>query len=279
MLGLEKGLREEGALGSAGIKREREKEGAQFPFPVVAEDKQSRDQKGEAVSECGPERSETVRPRFSSAITDGVLDIKHPKPRRSAQQEVDDYPICRSPVHGRLNIPWEKDPALAQDGTERPKDYNHFRIPIDDLEVSKPVNIGAVTNTNTQLPTPPDSLPSSVTTNQFYGGPRTAPPRMTYTPMAPSPGYTVASLPPARKKESTVGAEVTDDFVNGVMTYLSLDFDSVAVLYEEELALYTGVSEAQVKVDRKASVKKYIERWISENPEIGAGAGRKGGLW
>ena len=280
MIGLEKELREGGALGSAGIEHERETQETQFPFPVVAEVKQSSDQRGKVATESGPERSETLRPRLTSAITDGVLEIKHPQPRRSAQQqEVDDYPICRSPVHGKLNIPWKKDLVPAEDTTGGPKDFNQSRIPTDDLEVSKPVDIIALTNANTQLPTPPDSQPSSVKTNQFCGGPRTAPPRMAYTPMAPSPGYTVASLPPARKKEGATGNEVKDDFVNGVMTYLSLNFDSVAALYEEELALYTGISEAQVRADRKGSVKKYIERWVSENPEIAAGPGKKGGLW
>ncbi|RPB02413.1 hypothetical protein L873DRAFT_1826794 [Choiromyces venosus 120613-1] len=276
ILGLEKDLRKEGAIGSAGIKRERAKEEVEHPFPVVTEDKGSEDKKPKGATDGSgirSERSETVRPLFTSAITDGVLEIKHPQPRRASDgKAADDYPICHSPVHGKFTVPWGK----KEGQIEERGGFNNSRVPTDELDGPAPLNINT-TNVNTQLPTPPDSLPSSVSNKQFLGGPRTAPPRVIYTPMAPSPGYTVASLPPRRKDDNDV--EVTEEFINAVVTYLSLHFESIAAKYDTELALYTNTSEAQVKSDRRGAVRKYVERWITENPEMASGEGRKGGFW
>ena len=276
ILGLEKGLRKEGAIGSAGIKRERVKEEVECLFPVVTEGKGGEDKKPKVATDGSgirSERSETARPKFISAIVDGVLEIKHPQPRQASDgNAVDDYPICHSPVRGKFTVPWgTKEEQAGERGG-----FNISRIPTDELDGPTPLNIGT-TNMNAQLPTPPDSLPSSVSSKQFLGGPRTAPSRAIYSPMAPSPGYTVASLPPRRKGDSDV--EVTEEFVNAVMVYLSLNYESVAAKYDAELVLYTNTSEAQVKADRKGVVRKYIERWISENPEMASGEGRKGGFW
>ncbi|PWW73027.1 hypothetical protein C7212DRAFT_222318 [Tuber magnatum] len=276
ILGLEKDLQKEGAIGSAGIKRERAKEEVEYPFPVVTEDKWSGDKKSKVATDGSgirSERSETVRPKFTSAITDGVLEIKHPQPRQAFDEKAaDDYPICHSPVHGKFTVPWGK-----KDGqTEERGGFNHSHILTDESDGPAPLNI-STTNANAQLPTPPDSLPSSVSNKQFFGSPRSAPSRAIYTPMAPSPGYTVASLPPRRKGDNDV--EVTEEFVNALMVYLSLNYESIAARYDKELALYTNTSEAQVKADRKGVVRKYIERWISENPEMASGEGRKGGFW
>jgi len=276
ILGLEKGLRKEGAIGSAGIKRERVKEEVECLFPVVTEGKGGEDKKPKVATDGSgirSERSETARPKFISAIVDGVLEIKHPQPRQASDgNAVDDYPICYSPVRGKFTVLWgTKEEQAGERGG-----FNISRIPTDELDGPTPLNIGT-TNMNAQLPTPPDSLPSSVSSKQFLGGPRTAPSRAIYSPMAPSPGYTVASLPPRRKGDSDV--EVTEEFVNAVMVYLSLNYESVAAKYDAELVLYTNTSEAQVKADRKGVVRKYIERWISENPEMASGEGRKGGFW
>jgi len=276
ILGREKGLRKEGAIGSAGIKRERVNEEMECLFPVVAEGKGNEDKMPKVATDGSGirnERSETARPMLTSAIIDGVLEINHPQPRRASDgNAVDDYPICSSPVRGKFTVPWgTKEEQAGERGG-----FNISRIPTDELDGSTPLNI-STTNMNAQLPTPPDSLPSSVSSKQFLGGPRTAPSRAIYSPMAPSPGYTVASLPPRRKGESDV--EVTEEFVNAVMAYLSLNHESIAAKYDAELVLYTNTSEAQVKADRKGVVRKYIERWISENPEMASGEGRKGGFW
>ncbi|CUS12534.1 unnamed protein product [Tuber aestivum] len=276
ILGLGKDLLKEGVVGSAGIKRERTKEEVECPFPVVTEDKWSGDKRTKVATDASgirSERSETVRPKFTSAITDGVLEIKHPQPRRASDEKaVDDYPICHSPVHGKFAVPWGK----KEEQTEERGGFNSSRIPTDEFDGPAPLNIGTA-NVNTQLPTPPDSLPSSESNKQFLGGPRIAPSRVIYTPMAPSPGYTVASLPPRRKGDNDV--EVTEEFVNALMVYLSLNYESIAAKYDAELALYTNTSEAQVKADRKGVVRKYVERWVSENPEMASGEGRKGGFW
>ena len=270
------GLGKEGAIESAGIKRERAKEEVECPFPVVTEDKGSGDKRPKVATDGSgirSERSETARPKLTSAITDGVLEIKHPQPRQASDgNAVDDYPICHSPVRGKFTVPWgTKEEQAGERGG-----FNIARIPTDELDGPTPLNI-STTNMNTQLPTPPDSLPSSVSSKQFLGGPRTALSRAIYSPMAPSPGYTVASLPPRRKGENDV--EVTEEFVDAVMVYLSLNYESVAAKYDAELVLYTSTSEAQVKADRKGVVRKYIERWISENPEMASGESRKGGFW
>ncbi|KAG0130926.1 hypothetical protein HOY82DRAFT_350508 [Tuber indicum] len=276
ILSLEKGLQKQGAVGGAGIKREHAKEEVEYPFPVVTEDKGREDKKPKVATDGSgirSERSETVRPKFTSAITDGVLEIKHPQPRQASDERVtDDYPICHSPVHGKFTVPWGKKEELI----EERGGFDSSCIPTDELDGPPPLNISAM-NVNTQLPTPPDSLPSSVSGKQFLGGPRTTPSRVIYTPMAPSPGYTVASLPPRQKEDN--GVKVTEEFVNAVMVYLSLNYESIAAKYDAELAVYTDSSEAQVKADRKGVVRKYIERWISENPEMASGEGRKGGFW
>jgi len=111
------------------------------------------------------------------------------------------------------------------------------------------------------------------------GGIKSAPPRVSYAPMSPSPGYTVASLPPAKKQEHGDAAEIAEELVSGVMRYLSLGFENVGRKYDDELALYTGIPIELVRKDRRYVVKKYVERWVTENPEIENGEKKKGGLW
>jgi hypothetical protein len=96
-------------------------------------------------------------------------------------------------------------------------------------------------------------------------------------PAGPSPGYTVASLPPAKRRENTA-KEVTPDFIDDVYRYLGLQFENVAAKFDPELAIYTGVSIVVVKRNRRLALTKYCEKWVQENPDMEAGDTRKGGL-
>lgn len=294
ILGLERGLKKDGVLGTPGRKRERAKEESEYPFPSATEiedikvdDKQGRAGVAETSFAGGPrsESSETIRPRLTAINTDpGVFDVKQLK------QQQDDYPVCHSPVHSHFKVPaWEPEPAPLSLGNEYEgrsrKGHNNARIGTDELVMSKPIDI-TVNNANTQLPTPPDSfeLPTSsllspATAFSTAGGMKTAPARVSYAPMSPSPGYTVASLPPAKKQEHGDAAEIAEELVSGVMRYLSLEFENVGRKYDDELALYTGMPIELVRKDRKYAVKKYVERWVTENPEIESGERKKGGLW
>lgn len=299
ILGLERGLKKDGALGTAGRKRERAKEESEYPFPSVTtvediakdDDKQDRTEVTDPSSWGGPrsESSETIRPRLTAINTDpGAFE------QLKKQQEQEDYPICHSPVHSHFKVPeWKPEPeplSLDDEYQERGhKGHNNARIGTDELTMSKPIGISINNaNTNTQLPTPPDSLESSISNKSLLspaaafsvaGGIKTAPPRVSYAPMSPSPGYTVASLPPAKKQEHGNAAEIAEELTAGVMRYLSLDFDNVGRKYDDELALYTGIPMELVRKDRKYAVKKYVERWVIENPEIECGEKKKGGLW
>jgi len=93
-----------------------------------------------------------------------------------------------------------------------------------------------------------------------------------------SPGYTVASLPPSHKKVDPK-TEITPSFVDDVFRYLSLQYESVALKFDPELALYTGLSVEEVRKDRKRALGMYCHRWIDENPEFLTGEHVKGGLW
>lgn len=290
ILGLERGLKKNGALGTAGRERERAKEESEYPFPIVTEDVNKHDDKRirTEASDPGPstgarsESSETIRPRLTAINTDpGMLETKQ-------TEEEQDYPICHSPVYSRFKVPVpEPEPLfLDHEREEKPhKGFNNTRISTEDLAMAKPIGIAA-NKGNAQLPTPPDSLES--TTSKMLsptsalaiaGGPQTAPARVSYAPMSPSPGYTVASLPPAKKHDNVDAAEVAEELVYGVMRYLSLEFENVGRKYDDELSLYTGLSKELVRKDRKFAVKKYVERWVRENPEIECGEKKKGGLW
>lgn len=289
ILGLERGLKKDGALGTAGRERERAKEESEYPFPSLTElDKKGRAEASDSSTLTGSrsESSETIRPRLTAINTDpGRLEGKHAK-----KEQEQNYPICHSPVHSHFKVPvWkpEPEPLSLDDGIDGRgrQGYHSARIPTDELVMSKPIGI-AVNSANAQLPTPPDSLTSSASNKPllspamaFAAGPQTAPPRVSYAPMSPSPGYTVASLPPARKQEHGDAAEIAKELAVGVMRYLSLGFENVGRKYDDELALFTGLPMELVRKDRKLAVKKYVERWVVENPEIESGEKKKGGLW
>lgn len=108
-----------------------------------------------------------------------------------------------------------------------------------------------------------------------------APPRLwgNHRSPGPSPGYTVASLPPSKRKQNSKAAEeITPDFIEDVFNYLGMQFENVAAKFDAELAAYTGFSHYAVKKDRRAALTAYCKRWVEENPELG-GEVLKGGFW
>lgn len=287
ILGLERGLKKNGALGTTGRQRERAREELEYPFPVTeVENISNADQDRTDPSAWRSESSETIRPRLTAINTD-------PGTFETEKQRDKDYPICHSPVHSHFKVPaWKPEPeALSLNDDEYDKrgrgGFSSARIGTDELAMAKPVGI-SVKNVNTQLPTPPDSLELSTLNKSLLspasafsaaGGIQTAPARVSYAPMSPSPGYTVASLPPVRQQGHGSASEIAEGLVPGVMRYLSLEFENVGRKYDDELMLYTGLSKEMVKKDRKYVVKKYVERWVTENPEIECGEKKKGGLW
>ncbi|KAL7275302.1 hypothetical protein RUND412_001763 [Rhizina undulata] len=275
MLRLERGLRKDGAIQGAGLKKERQKEENEFPFPAVSFD-EVKEERG-AVS--GRSLSlETIKP---------IVTVANEK-----ETKVDDYPICHSPVFENFKRPqWnsledeeqeeEEERGRKRDAFGGKMGFNNSRIPTDELELSKPLGVPVIH----QLPTPPDSIASCSPPKGAHplftiGGPRAAPPRM-YHAMAPSPGYTVASLPPAKKKphDDIPDSKEIESIVEGLCRYLSLDHENNAYRYDAEVASSCGMDISDVKKDRKTALKKYVAKWLKENPEIEGGEDRKGGLW
>lgn len=246
MLGLKQKLEKADALGTTGRLRERAKEESEYPFPiVVGTDSGIVDDivLNQAPDWSLPRRtssgSETIRPQLRTVVTAPTT----PPASDASSSDHPSYEICKSPVFAAF-----KRPTATFDDLD-----------MEDLDLE-----------NTQLPTPPNSMPN--------GGPGSAPPRLHYCQAGPSPGYTVASLPPAKRK-LTISEEVTPDFVDQVFKYLSLQFDNVACNFDLELARYTGLTIAVVKADRKHAVQSYCERWVEENPEIITGERSKQGYW
>jgi hypothetical protein len=251
------------------------KEGPEYPFPATEKVHAEGDEDGANRERTGlgirSESSETIRPKLRAIETEPVIKVTESSPN-----DVDDYPICHSPKFESfkrpLHIPEPDDddleplPPSASSAHGAPEMWK----PQGQLAVAR--NVSAISsNTGTT------TTESSTNTTQS-SAPHSAPPRMWHRPAGPSPGYTVASLPPTKKRDSTT-KEVTPSFVDDVYRYLSLQFESVAGKFDPELAAYTGLSIIMVKRDRKAALTKYCERWVQENPEFEAGEARKAGLW
>ncbi|KAI5796556.1 hypothetical protein EDC01DRAFT_651774 [Geopyxis carbonaria] len=273
VLELERTLKKEGACGTDARLNERSKEEEEYPFPIVDEiHLKADDGVGQRLGRS--ESSETIRPAPRAIGSEPNIKIDQ-EPR--LDQDMDDYPICHSPVFSNFKRP--QLPITPDDAEDKPQD-NNSDIPTFelDIEMTKSSSGLAVPTAPSlfQLPTPPNSHSSKAIPNS---GAMTAPPRMWYRPTGPSPGYTVASLPPTKRKAQSTVKEVTPEFVEEVYRYLSLQFDNIALKFDDELASYTGLTTAEVRADRKLAVGKYCQRWVQENPEIAAGEGRKGGLW
>jgi len=98
--------------------------------------------------------------------------------------------------------------------------------------------------------------------------------------ITPSPGITVASLPPRKPSTAPVGnpeEEVTEDFVKSVYKYLSLNIPLIACNFDDEISQTTGIPVDKVKSDRMSALREYIKGWMRENPVFDES--QKGGLW
>lgn len=272
MLELERSLKKEGACGTAARLKERAKEEAEYPFPITDEiHLRADDVVGQRLGRSAS--SETIRPAPLAIGSEPNIKIGE-EPR--LDKDMDDYPICHSPVFSNFKRPQLPITPVSDnvDNADEQRD-NNSDIPTFELEMTESTGLPNPPLLF-QLPTPPDSEHSSVSK---ASGAMTAPPRMWYRPTGPSPGYTVASLPPTKRKAETNAKEVTPEFIEEVYRYLSLQFENIAVKFDDELASYTGLTIVEVKADRKAAVGKYCQQWVQENPEIAAGESRKGGLW
>ncbi|KAF8426199.1 hypothetical protein EV426DRAFT_18161 [Tirmania nivea] len=214
-------------------------------------------------------RGETVKP----------MKISIPAP--PANKVYDEYPIFASPTRESF-LP-------------KPE-----RVATKDLPTAKPIPIPITANTG-NLPTPPDSNPNSSQPTMLSFGKLKIPvvglfypsslhnyhhPSQQLIPHNPSPGITVASLPPKREVK-TVGspmvplkpADVTDQFVGEVWRYLSFEHECIARRYDEELSEGTGWRKERVMQDRWGALREYVKMWVGMNPEVNGGEMMKGGLW
>jgi hypothetical protein len=274
VIALEHDLKQQGAV-DEGVLHEKAREGQEYPFPCLAEAGNRRT----AAAGLGirSESSETIRPRptLRAIETEPAIKINE------EPNDADDYPICHSPAFTNLRHP-EPPITLApdQDLEKHGKAETDSRIQSNAVEMSKPLSLAASLVPYVQLPTPPNSHMGSMSnqTKNVMSGPTTASPRMWQARAAgPSPGYTVASLPP-RKKDTTI-KEVTPDFIEDVFRYLSLQFENIAHKFDGELAEYTRSTISEVRKDRRAALTQYCDRFVRENPEFAAGEASKAGLW
>jgi len=267
---------------------DRAKEGPEYPFPITEDvDTDDATYNGSgATPRSGlgtrSESSETIRPELRAVETEPAIRIQ---PRRTSDidyedelDDDDDYPICSSPRFEAFKRPLAiPDFELLDDHDE----YYRERHPPNVQGMWKPSGLIAAHHISARLSSPSDSpAPSTMssTRSTLTSGPLTAPAQMWHRPGGPSPGYTVASLPPAKRRENTA-KEVTAGFVEDVYRYLSLQFDNVATKFDSELAAYTGLDITDVKRDRKAALTAYCEKWVQANPDFQAGERGKGGLW
>lgn len=334
---LEHDLKLKGKVGKDAKVREREKEESEYPFPITEDVKaasadRSRDQPmSNDVATPIKKRtlsSETIRPILRTLETEPVIRINErvnvtSSPAAASKIRLvpeafgrpSDYPICRSPVYERFQVPRppptpegsvigneNQGPSLQK--SRQPKQLNNNRTPLSFVASANAKTNMAPTAIALQprlhhlhcLPTPPNSKEASIVpppakpvglspfqTKQpspLVSHPLTAPPRVVNL-TRPSPGYTVASLPPSKLKSSarTEKSEITSEFVDEVFQYLSLGFENIACKFDAELAECTGWTVDVVKSDRKAALKIYCERFVERFPEVGGGEERKGGFW
>lgn len=202
-------------------------------------------------------------------------------PAAPANKVYDEYPIFASPTRDHF-LP-------------KPE-----RVATRDLPVAQPIPIPNVTPNTGDLPTPPDSHPNSSQPTMLSFGKIRIPVVGLFYPSSihnfhhpsqltqhnPSPGITVASLPPKRDV-NTVGSamvpmkptDVSDQFVGEVWRYLSFDHECIARRYDGELCEYTGWRRERVAQDRWGALKEYVKMWVGVNPEVDGGEKLKGGLW
>ncbi|KAI5819299.1 hypothetical protein BZA77DRAFT_242000 [Pyronema omphalodes] len=292
-MALEEKLKQDAEDGILSREDHKAREGVEYPFPVViAESGKSpvahTPHRPREDPTTRSESSETIRPKLRQISTEPLSintteldgDVANLNNHLDNEEE-DDYPICHSPRFEKF-----EPPVLCGPDTTDEYDYRRkLHIPT----MWKPS--GGTSTTTTTLTTGASPRPGAWIDNtnslrsgiskqhaasklaaagqlSVVGRLPSAPPRMwSKTPGGPSPGYTVASLPPTKRTQHSVASEVTKEFVDDVWKYLGLQFENVAAKFDPELAQYTGLSIVVVKRDRKAALKKYCEKWVGENPE------------
>ncbi|CCX33443.1 Similar to hypothetical protein [Tuber melanosporum Mel28]; acc. no. XP_002837646 [Pyronema omphalodes CBS 100304] len=309
-MALEEKLKQDAEDGILTKEDHKASEGVEYPFPVVI----TESGESPAASTRSPspnpkdshtphrpredpttrsESSETIRPKLRQISTEPLSintelnngDVANLN--NDFDNEEDDYPICHSPRFEKFEPPILCGPDTADEFDYRRK----LHIPT----MWKPSGGASTTTTLTTGANPrpgawidnTNSLRSGISKQHaasklaaagqlsVVGRLPSAPPRMwSKTPGGPSPGYTVASLPPTKRQQHSVASEVTKEFVEDVWKYLGLQFENVAAKFDPELAQYTGLSVVVVKRDRKAALRRYCEKWVGENPE-----GEVRGLW
>lgn len=291
------------------------------PVPVMVTDKFRRD--SEAPDSASIEREkEYLRAKARGGT---VRPMKIDIPAAQAQKKVyDEYPIFASPKRESFLPAPERVPT--KDLTEAkpipvpptlptqspPPGKDSPRIDLDDNKARG--NLAPPTTTG-NLPTPPDSNPTSQQATMLSFGRIKIPLVGIFYPSSihnyhhpaqplpishaapyqfqyhapqhnPSPGITVASLPPRTSTKTanpklvpTKPGDVTDEFVKEVWSYLSFEHECIARKYDGELAQYTGLGRDVVTRDRFAALREYVKLWVGTNPEVDGGEKMKGGLW
>lgn len=282
VLGLERKLNSNNKEESAS--EDRAKEGAEYLFPVITEEAKAEQHATSAARDrLGPRSgsSETIRPRLPRSIeTEPAVVLRvADEPRAASDDGAGDYPICHSPKFEQFQRPILL-PTPGPDGDKY--DYRR-KLHIPSPGMWSPPALRKEPGAGQPSPTPPNALGLAAPHKPpaLGGGPPTTPARMwgSSHPSGPSPGYTVASLPPAKRRDVVTADEVTAEFVEDVYRYLGLQFENVAARFDYEIASYVGTSVVLVKRDRRVALTKYCEKWVRENPDLETGLGQKGGLW
>ena len=241
------------------------------PVPVASSNVCRRDSEGPDGLALEKEKE------FLRAKARGEAATRPVKITMPARKVYDEYPIFSSPT---------KEHFLP-----KPE-----RVSTKDLAAAKPIPIPNITPSPGNLPTPPDSNPTSSQQTMLSFGRLKIPVVGMFYPSSlhnihhpnqiPSPGITVASLPP-RRDVNPMGTpmvplkptDVTDAFVGEVWRYLSFEHECIARRYDDELCEYTGWRTERVAQDRWGALKEYIKLWVGVNPELNGGDKPKGGLW
>lgn len=265
--------------------------GAAVPIPIIAKDNR-RDSDDTASTELAhlraKARGETIRPK--------KIDI--PPTNLIAS---DSYPICASPTRD-ATLPDPRRIPSEDQAPIRGLPGSHLLAavatpPIPLTPGGKPAMtkeqaranllrlLSPAAGTPAGLPTPPNSKTPS---RQYVLGRLGLPPHLANvgSPLVtPSPGITVASLPPrpVNTKPSplvpTKPEEVSDEFVQQVWRYLGMGAESVARRYDVEIADKLGWRIEDVREDRMKGLREYVKGWVSENGDVDGGERGGKGMW
>src|SRR5690606_23301433 len=154
-----------------------------------------------------------------------------------------EYPLYSSPTRGDIKRPTNID-------YNNPDIIDKFSVLLPSVKTEiKPAKVAPLSKFA--------KIPGGATAEAQQTAGAHHPSYLTTTPMVatPSPGITVASMPPRRNTNIpmdpvAIEKEVTNEFVENVYRYLSLNVPSIARAYDSELAEYTGMDIASVQKDR-----------------------------